>query len=176
MKDSVASLATLSIQIADISHMNTPIKLADIISISNPSAYKLHLACRNSCGIHPLDEYIADRNKWIGWNEYRREKNDWTRQYVFSFIEFYPLRNAYLFGGVFEVMERHPDRYEVLEVDEFKKWEGRLICCYHRSRGMMGRAFNLEKQIGLFDVNQILPEKYNGKRFCGFEQVSSETL
>ena len=152
--------------------MNAPIKLTDLISIQNPDQYKLHLACANEDGIHPLNEYIIDRKNWIGWNEWRGGKDQWTRKYVFSFIEFFPIANAYLFGGVFEVKERLDDKYILEEVPDFEKWEGRLICKFHRYQGLRGRAFYLETLLDSFEVLQILPEKYEGERFCGYENIN----
>jgi hypothetical protein len=152
--------------------MTVPIKLTDIIPVVHPEQYKLHLGCANEAGFHPLDDYIVDRNQWMGWNEWRGQKNDWTREYIFSFIEFYPLSNAYVFGGIFEVKERLLDRYILEEVPGFEKWDGRLICKFIRYQGLRGRAFNLETLIESFEVLQILPEKYDGERFCGYENIN----
>ncbi len=139
--------------------MNVPIKLTDLIPIEHPDQYKLHLSCANEEGAHPLNEYIVDRHNWVGWNEWKGEKNQWTRKYIFSFIEFYLISNAYLFGGVFEVRERLSNRYVLEEVSDFAKWEGRLICKFRRYQGLRGRAFNLEKLLDSFEVFQILSEK-----------------
>lgn len=152
--------------------MHSPIKLTDIISIPNPTDFKLHLGCANEDGIHPLNEYVADRKNWVGWNEWRGDKNQWTRPYIFSMIHFYPITNAYMFSGVFKVKERLPDRYVLEEMGDFQKWEGRLICSFYRYQGLMGRAFNLENQINSFDVLQVLPERYDGERFCGYENIN----
>lgn len=152
--------------------MTTSIKLSDIIHIDDPTQYKLHLACANPDGVHPLNEYVADRSNWIGWNEWRGDKNDWNRPYIFSFIDFYPISNAYLFGGVFEVKERLSDRYVIQEVESFAKWEGRLVCRFYRYQGLRGRAFLLEGQIDSFEVLQVLPERYDGERFCGYESIN----
>ena len=156
--------------------MKTPIKLTDIIPIPDPTAYKLHLACANKDGIHPLNEYVADRANWLEWNEWRDEggKNDWNRQFIFSFIRFYPLANAYMFGGVFEVTVRLSDRYEIEEVKSFQKWDGRLICSFSRYQGLRGRAFKLESMLDSFEVVQILPEKYDGERFCGYTNINHQ--
>jgi hypothetical protein len=152
--------------------MSAPIKLTDVIEIPHPETFKLHLACVNSEGTHPLNEYIEDRSSWISWNEWRGDRNDWTRPYIFSFIDFYPLSNAYLFGGVFEVKDRLPDRYVIEEVASYAKWEGRLICKFYRYQGLRGRAFNLESQLDAFEVLQVLPHQYDGERFCGYESVN----
>jgi len=148
------------------------IKMTDLISVPNPSEYKLHLSSSSKNGTHPLNEYVIDRANWKGWNEAREGKNDWTRKYIFSFIEFLPLDNAYLFGGVFEVKERHADHYALEEVPAFSKWEGRLVCTFHRYQGLRGRAFYLEKHLDSFDVLQILPERYSGEPFCGYENIN----
>lgn len=162
-----------SVATSGVSQMQfSPIKLTDILPITNPAEYKLHLACANEDGIRPLDEYVVDRTNWIGWNEWRGEKNQWTRKYIFSFIEFYPVADAYLFGGVFEVKGRHADRYVLEECSEFSKWEGRLICKFHRYQGLRGRAFYLETLLDSFEVLEVLPERYDGEKFCGYENIN----
>lgn len=152
--------------------LSLSIKLSDLFTIAEPNQYKLHLACANQDGTHPLNEYVADKANWVGWNEWRGDKNDWTRPFIFSFIDFYPISNAYLFGGVFAVKERLPDRYVIEEVEEFSKWEGRLVCRFYRYQGLRGRAFRLEGLIDSFEVLQVLPERYDGERFCGYEWIN----
>ena len=152
--------------------MSTPIKLTDIIPVPNPTDFKLHLACANTEGTHPLNEYVEDRSKWIGWNEWRGDKNEWNRPYIFSFIHYYPLSNAYLFGGVFEIKDRLPDEYVIEEEPAYSKWEGRLVCSFFRYQGLRGRAFKLEGYLDSFEVLEILPERYDGVRFCGYESVN----
>ena len=152
--------------------MVSPIKLTDVISIPFPNQFKLHLASKNDIGEHPLDHYVQDRNKWIGWNEWRGKKDEWTRKYIFSFIEYTHIPNAYLFGGAFEVVESCSDRFILKELTEYAKWEGRLICKFYRKPGLRGRAFYLEKFIDEFDVIQVLPARYDGERFCGYENIN----
>jgi len=147
------------------------LKITDLMSIPHPEHFKLHLSSASE-DEHPLNAYVRDRAIWRGWNEWRGSRNDWTRRYIFSFIDFHPIANSYLFGGVFEVTERHADRYEIREVEEFRKWEGRLICKFHRYQGMMGRAFYLENFLDQFTVHQVLPERYDGESFCGYENIN----
>ncbi|MFA5689708.1 MAG: hypothetical protein WC959_11275 [Kiritimatiellales bacterium] len=151
---------------------NNIIKLTDILPIGNPAEYKLHLGCPNSDGVNPLNEYVKDKNNWKGWNEWQGNKNVWTRKYIFSFIEFPSIANAYLFAGVFEVKERLPKKYILEECPEFSKWDGRLICKFYRCKGLRGRAFNLERFIDSFDVLEVLPEQYTGEIFCGYTNVN----
>ena len=148
------------------------LKLTELLTIPNPEQFKLHLSA-SSEDEHPLNAYVRDRDAWHGWNRWRDpRKNDWTRPYIFSFIEFYPVTGSYLFGGAFEVLERHSDRYEIQEIEEYAKWEGRLVCSFHRYRGMRGRAFYLENYLDQFTVHQLLPERYDGESFCGYEAIN----
>ena len=150
------------------------IKVQDIIRIDDPSQYKLHLACRNEDLVEPLDEYIADHNEWIGWNKWRGKKNDWTRDFVFSLMDFYPKTDAWLFGGIFKVLERHEDIYELEEVDDYKKFTGRVILSFHRYQGLRGRAYYLESHLDKFEVLEILPTPYSGKSFPGYERINHD--
>ncbi|HUS91160.1 MAG TPA: hypothetical protein VM695_04885 [Phycisphaerae bacterium] len=103
------------------------ILLNDVLNISVPEQYKLHLACRGPDFVHPLDEYVADPANWVGWNEWRGRRNDWTRPRVLSFMEFYPRTDGWLFGGGFEVMERRDDGYTLRAIAIFEKYVGRLL-------------------------------------------------
>jgi len=147
------------------------IKIKDILKIDNPAQYKLHLACRNEDWVSPLDEYVTDYKNWLGWNEWRGNRNDWTRDFIFSLMEFYPRTDSWLFGGVFKVLERHEDRYVLEEVEEFKKFTGRLLLSFHRYQGMRGRAYYLENYIKEFEVVEIFSEPYRGESFPGYENI-----
>lgn len=135
----------------------------DIFSLGDLKKYKLHLACENEDQCRPLDEFVNDRQKWLGWNEYRGTKDDWTRPYIFSLIEFYPKAHTHLFGGVFKVIEKHADRYVLEEVEEYKKFVGRVkISFHHRTKRPRGRAFYLETLFEKFIVSEISEKVYNG--------------
>ena len=148
------------------------IRLTDLIRIEDPSQYKLHLACTSTDGHHPLIEYVKSRNNWREWNEWRGERNDWTRPFIFSFMEFAPIEGAWLFGGIFQVKKRLRRGYEVADVREFTKYEGRLVCKFHRYQGLRGRAFKLETFINDFEVHNVLPERYSGEAFCGYDKIN----
>ena len=150
------------------------IPLNDILTISIPEEYKLHLACRNRDGLHPLDEFVGHPDNWLGWNERRGRRNDWTRPRVLSFMEFYPRSDAWLFGGAFDVIERRDDGYKLRADPRLEKYVGRLVACFHRYQGMRGRAFRLESYIEQFEVAELLPQVYSGESFPGFERINHE--
>jgi hypothetical protein len=140
----------------------TDIPLTDLLHLPTPDQFKLYLAAERD-GEHPLNVYVRDREAWIAWNEWKDpNKNDWTRPYIFSFIEFLPVPDTYLFGGAFEVLDRRADGYELRELSAFSKWEGRLVCKFTRPRGLRGRSFYLENFIDQLAVHLVLPGRYVG--------------
>lgn len=148
------------------------IKLSDLMHITDPSQYKLHLACTANDGNHPLVEYVKDRKTWRGWNEWRGERNDWNRDFVLSFMEFSPIEGALLFGGGFRVKKRYRNWYDLVDMKDLAKYEGRLVCKFHRYQGLRGRAFKLESFIDSFEVLSVLPERYSGEAFCGYSNIN----
>ena len=124
--------------------------ISDILQLEDSTKYKLHLGCYNGDS-NPLDLYIDDENEWKYWNEWRNPKtwkNEWNREYIFSLIEFYLKKNTWLFGGIFKVIDRpNKSNYILEEVEEFKKYDGRLLFNFERYLGMRGRSFLLEKVI-----------------------------
>jgi len=150
------------------------IPLNDILGISDPDKFKLHLGTTSN-GYHPLDEFIKDPAEWQGWNEWKDPKrDDWTRPFILSFMEFYPKTDAWIFGGAFEVEQRLVDRYKLQKLGEFDKYTGRLIASFRRYQGLRLRAYYLENFIEQMNVLQILPEVYSGESFPGFEQIDHD--
>ena len=86
------------------------IKAENILKLNESDLrdYKLHLACYNGHE-QPLNVYLQGWDRWVGWNEWRGKINDFNRQYIFSLIKFYQEPNKWLFGGIFEVVNRLDD-------------------------------------------------------------------
>lgn len=59
------------------------IKLSAVMPISNLSEYKMHLACWNGEN-QPLDVFVRSREEWEQWNTWRSQKDDFSREYIFS--------------------------------------------------------------------------------------------
>lgn len=153
--------------------MENKILLTDIIKIENPKKYKLHLACWNN-EEQPLDVFVRNWKEWLGWNEWKGNRNDWTRDYIFSLIDFYPKSDSWLFGGIFKVKNRLENKYDLTEDLKYKKYVGRLIISFKRYPGLRGRAFNLEKHIDRLKVSEILPDVYEGEVFPGYDRINHD--
>lgn len=151
--------------------------VSDVLHLEEHNKYKLHLGCWNG-EYQPLDEYVKSEENWKHWNEWRNPKtweNTWTREYIFSLIQFKPKKDTWLFGGIFKVIDRPKDApYVIEEVETYKKFDGRLLLNLDPSREHRGRGFYLENFIDDFTVNQIFEEKYTGEVFPGFDNINHD--
>ncbi|MDR2924370.1 MAG: GIY-YIG nuclease family protein [Azoarcus sp.] len=155
----------------------TEIKVTDILQLEELKKYKLHLGSHDGKS-EPLDSYLKDEKEWKRWNEWRNPKtykNEWNRGYIFSLIDFYPRKNTWLFGGIFKVKNR-PDNanYIIEEIEEYKKYVGKLLLNFKRPSSMRGRSFLLENQIDKMAINQLLEHKYTGEVFPGFDSINHD--
>ncbi|MCF7939389.1 MAG: hypothetical protein K9L68_12385 [Spirochaetales bacterium] len=147
---------------------NIEIKVNDIFKIEKPEKYKFHAARWNGQD-QPLDVYVRDKKEWFNWNRLRRNKDEvkFSRDYIFSLIDFYPETDTWLFGGLYKVLKRnninHDFIYEIEELDEYKAYVGRMKVKLKKPH--RGRAFNLENYIEDMYVSEILKEKYSGEQF-----------
>jgi len=135
------------------------ILLKDIWPIGNLNDYKVHFARENQYGSRPLDVWVRDRQEWRGWQESR--PSAFKRSHIFSLMQFYhESKTTWLFGGIFEVIERHADRLRVELTEDGKNFIGRLkVCSPYTER--QSRCY-MEKLYGEFEVKEILAKAYSG--------------
>ncbi len=148
--------------------------IATILEIEHLQDYKLH-AARYNGSEQPLDVFVKDRKEWDNWNSWQGTKNEFNRNYVVSFIKFYPEQETWLFGGIYKILGRRPEKnthsYNIELTDKGKDLIGRLKITAKLSRG---RAFNLETVYNRLSVCEILRESYSGEFFCGYENISQD--
>lgn len=144
------------------------IRLSDIWPIAAPESYKLHFARWNGEN-QPLEVWARDKREWQGWQEYRPARDDFNRPLIFSLIQFYHEPDTWLFGGVFRVLQRHQDRYEVERAEEGANFLGRLkLRSSYRDRAT---RVKFENHCSSLEVQEILREPYSGRAFPGFEDI-----
>ncbi|MCF2491116.1 GIY-YIG nuclease family protein [Dyadobacter sp. CY347] len=116
---------------------------------------------------------MRSRAEWDQWNSWQGNKNEFTRDTILSLIKFYPEPDTWLFGGLYQVKSRSPEKnahsYEIQKLDQGKELIGRLKLTGPLPRG---RAFHLENVYNRLTVSEILKNTYNGESFCGYENVS----
>ena len=139
----------------------TDVRLSDVFPVPEPQQYKLQFAGHNG---HEHPVFVRSRQEW---QEHRSQRNWFNRPYIFSVIAFYHEPDQWLFGGIWRVRERLPDRYVVELTEQGAGFVGRLkLHTTYRQRGM---RINLENQIDRFAVSEIPPEPYAGRRFPGHD-------
>jgi hypothetical protein len=144
------------------------ILLQSIWPISNQRDYKIHFA-RSNGSSEPLDVWVRDKNEWQGWQEYRPGRDEFNRTYIFSLAQFYHEADIWLFGGVYRIIERRDDQYEVELTPIGSEFIGRLkIRSDYKSRTT---RTNLENYYASFEVQEILREPYTGRSFPGYEDI-----
>lgn len=131
-----------------------------LLRITKPEDYKLHIASRSG-QVHPLDVFVQSREKWDGWNSYRGKKNIFNRPYILALIAFYPERDIWLFGGIYKVLSRKPDSYEIERVSDYEELVGRLKIRF--SRPGRTRHLLLEKWFHEMFIFELLKEPYSGE-------------
>jgi len=144
------------------------IALSDIWRIASPENYKCHFARWNGTQ-QPLEVWARDKDEWKGWQEFRPRRDVFNRPYVFSLIRVYHEVDTWLFGGVFGIVKRHEDRYEVELTDIGSCFLGRLkLRSPYRNRST---RVNFENHYPELEVQEILREPYSGRVFPGYEAI-----
>lgn len=153
------------------------IYLSEIMTALQPlDQYKIHFA--KSDGNEPLDVYMRDFDEWKSRNMWSkvmpstgRAKDNFNRKYIFSLINFYPEENTWLFGGIWEVIDRDFEGggeypYTIELCDDYKKFIGRLkISFSHSDRQIRNR---MEEYFPELILKEVLEEPYTIKAFPGY--------
>ena len=153
--------------------MENSIFLKDIWPINNVENYKIHFGRKYTSPerkeFEPLDEWANDRLIWKNWQEHRPKRDEFNRKYIFSVMRFYHEDDAWLFGGIFRVVGRYEDRYEVELEESGKEFIGRLLLRLQFKAQAI--RVNFENHYPKFQVSEILREPYSGLVFPGYENI-----
>lgn len=144
------------------------IYLRDIWRIPDLHDYKIHFARWNGES-QPLEVWVRSQREWQGWQEYRPRRDEFNRPLIFALVQFYHETDIWLFGGIFKVIARHSDRYEVTLSADGAEFVGRLKM-RTPYRGRQTRA-RLERHYDGLEVQEILREPYGGRTFPGFDNI-----
>lgn len=144
-----------------------------IMPLDPMSDYKIHFAVWNKYE-QPLDVFVRDPSDWAGWNAWRNptEKDVFNRRYIFSLIRYYHRPDAWLFGGIFEVLERKPSKpYKIRLSEKYQEYIGRMVFS-HPGPGVRGRSFLPESYFDALKVSQVFEMPYQGEAFPGYENIA----
>lgn len=144
--------ASLQRRIPQLHENPMKIMLQQILQIPMPSEYKLHFARYNG-SVQPLDVWMRDKCGWLDWQKNWGEKNNFTRKYIFSTIDFYIEEDTWLFGGIFES--------ETLKLDKgTEALIGRLKLKYKYVARQ--KSVFLEKHYDRIEVSEIFRAPFAG--------------
>lgn len=137
---------------------------------------KIHFAKYNGY-VNPLDLFLNNPEEIKGWNEWRGNKNDFNRTYIFTVVQFPTRVDRWLFVGIYKVVKRYEDYgdtehgYDVELTDWCKDLIGRLVVNYYFDYPH-GRAVRMDNYIDSISIAEILPSKYEGIQFPGFDSIN----
>lgn len=147
----------------------SPIFLSDIWEPSPINDYKIHFARWNQHA-QPLDVFVRDFGEWQTWQEYRAGRDDFNRARIFSLMQEYRSEDEWVFGGIWIVLDRLPDRYIVELADELRPLIGRLrLQSNYKDRATRCR---MESYFDTFRVASIDRQRYSGRAFPGLASLT----
>jgi hypothetical protein len=142
----------------------------------NVSDYKVHFARWNTVE-QPVNVLGRSLEEWARWQAWYPGRNDFNRQFIFSLAQFPSAPSLWLFGGIWRIkgILEEPYQgsnrkfYDVELTDELRPLVGRMKL--RRVWKERGTRLNLENHYEDFEVAEILPARYTGVSFPGFNKV-----
>jgi len=158
---------------------NKMIKLNDLLNLSEEeiSNTKIRLMVASNGSGDPHQEYIDNSDEITkGWFLWQQEKQKTIFQENNIGIGLLRISNdRWLFVTAQKIL-RNLNRmnagvnYETEVINEMQKYFGRIVLRYHNtSQNMCRRAVGLIEDL---EISEILPSKYEGKIFPGYENVT----
>lgn len=141
--------------------------------------YKLHFA-KMAGGSRPLDvfmqSYTDGSDDWKNWNRWSNGKDEFNRKYIFSLIQYHLENDTWLFGGIWEVIDKEEPfprtegyPYTIKLCDAYKKFIGRLKITYaHKDRSVRNRMENYFPDLV---VKELLDEVVTTYEFRGHKNL-----
>lgn len=140
----------------------------------DPKAFKVHFAVWNQIK-HPIDVLATSQEEWQGWNSWRSVNNDFNRKFIFSVAQHKHDATLWLFGGIWEVLERRPEQqahsYTVALRDDLMGPFIRRLYIRHKRSGRNIRR-TMESVLPTMTVSSILEEPFAGEPFPGHDRIN----
>lgn len=140
----------------------------------DPTQYKVHFAVWNQIK-HPIDVLGTSWEEWHGWNSWRSVNNDFNRDFIFSVAQDKHDPTLWLFGGIWEVLERRPapqaHSYTVTLREDLMGPFIRRLWLRHKRSGRNIRQ-RMESVLPTVTVSSILEEPFAGDPFPGHDRIN----
>ncbi|EGV32252.1 Excinuclease ABC C subunit domain protein [Thiorhodococcus drewsii AZ1] len=137
---------------------------------NDDNQFRFHLAKQEPEGTRPIDVLARSSEEWLGWQVYRgTNKERFVKDRIVSFAQIYG--NKFLYGGVFNILRRDREEYDVAHSEEHSDLIGRLIIEY-KGGNSRGTVFTPSYIFQHSVVSSILEYKYQGEPFCSYDEIN----
>ncbi len=137
----------------------------------NDTNYRFHLA-KPSGEYIPSEALAYSKESWLGWQVYKgnnKNRFPYPVKYIFSFAQL--SGNEFIFGGIFEILDRDEEEYKVKYIDKYDELIGRVILTY-TGANTRGTIFRPSHILENSEINEIYKVPYKGEKFCGIENIN----
>lgn len=138
--------------------------------LNDDTKYRFHLAKTEPGGRHPLHALARSREDWLNWQVYRgNAKERFPKNCVVSFAQI--SGDRFLFGGIFDIVDRAGETYEVAYTEAYEELIGRLIVNY-RGKNKRATVFTPGYIYENTEVAGIYEHKFKGEPFKSFDEIN----
>lgn len=139
---------------------------------NDDNKYRFHLAKQEPEGTRPIDVLDRSKSEWAGWQVYRgNSKERFITDRIVSFAQI--SGSKFLFGGVFDIVNRDKAEYEVEYSSEYNELIGRLVIDYSGDNSR-GTVFKHSYVFLHSKVSCIYEYKYQGEPFYSYDDINHD--
>ena len=140
--------------------------------LNDNKIYRFHLAKKEPKGSRPLDALAKSEDDWLNWQLYRgKSKERFTKDNIVSFAQI--SGNKFLFGGIFEIIDRTGKRYDVVYSKKYYDMIGRLIIDY-QGDNTRATVFRPSYIFSNTRISGIYEYKFKGEPFISYDEVNHD--
>lgn len=137
---------------------------------NDDSQFRFHLAKQEPEGTRPIDVLARSRDEWLGWQVYRGKKKErFVKDKIVSFAQISGTK--FLYGGVFNIVSRDQEEYEVAYSPEYSDLRGRLVINYAGDNSR-GTVFTPSYIFQHSEISCIYEYKYQGEPFYSYDEIN----
>lgn len=148
--------------------MNIELLLTKLKDLENDN-YRVHLA-KTAYGESPLNALASGSDSWENWQIYKGGKrNRFPSKYIVTFAQING--NTFLFGGIFEIIDRSGEVYDVILLDFHKNLIGRLVIEYESNLGQV-TVVKSSTFLQNSRIKELYSTRYRGEVFKSVNSIN----
>ncbi|WP_067522812.1 GIY-YIG nuclease family protein [Endozoicomonas ascidiicola] len=148
--------------------MNLELLLSDL---NDNSKYRFHLAKQEPGGTRPIDVLARSQEEWGSWQVYRgNNKERFVKDKIASFAQI--SGSKFLFGGIYRIVGRENEYYDVELENSYSELIGRLVINY-KGDNTRGTVFTPDYIFSHTSISSIYEHKYQGEKFISYDRINN---